>query len=62
MKTISATCPVCDAQVPLSADVETTEVVSCPECKVRLVVGDIDKQKQNATLAKAPNVEEDWGE
>ena len=62
MKTISANCPVCDAIVTLNSDVETTEVVSCSECKSKLVVESLDEKKQNATLAKAPDVEEDWGE
>jgi lysine biosynthesis protein LysW len=59
---IQSNCPVCDGTVTLNSDVEATEVVSCSECKSRLVVESIDKEKKTATLAKAPDVEEDWGE
>lgn len=62
MKTISANCPVCDATVTLNPDVEVTEIVSCFECRSKLVVESIDEKKQKAVLAKAPAVEEDWGQ
>lgn len=60
MNSITGVCPVCDAKVNLNFDVHVSEVISCFECKSRLVVETIDKE--NAALAKAPDVEEDWGE
>ena len=60
MNSISGACPVCDAQVALNSDTQVSEVISCPDCKSKLVVEKLDKQK--SVLAKAPKVEEDWGE
>lgn len=57
---MNSNCPVCDAHVPLSSDVQVSEVILCPECKTRLVVDNIHQQK--ISLLKAPEVEEDWGE
>ncbi|HLB60184.1 MAG TPA: lysine biosynthesis protein LysW [Patescibacteria group bacterium] len=58
--TMKAICPICDAPVTLSNDVEPSEVVTCKECSSRLVVESIDKQ--SVTLIQAPDIEEDWGE
>lgn len=55
-----AICPVCDAEFSLPADVAESEVVTCTDCKSRLVVDRIEGQK--AHLSEAPEVEEDWGE
>jgi len=60
MNQVSGTCPVCDAEVALSSDAHVSEVVSCSDCKSKLVVKSLVKGK--AVLAKAPEVEEDWGE
>jgi len=60
MNTITGICPICDAPVALTADVEVSEVVTCSDCKSPLVVKNIDRQ--TATLENAPQVEEDWGE
>ncbi len=60
MKNISGNCPICDASITLASDTQVSEVISCTECKTRLVVEGINEQ--NATLAKAPEVEEDWGQ
>lgn len=57
---IHANCPVCDAGIQLQNDVVESEVVSCNECKTRLVVE--NRNGENVTLSKAPEVEEDWGE
>lgn len=53
-------CPICDAGVTLLGDTEESEIISCSDCKSRLVVQKISKGK--ATLGKAPVIEEDWGE
>ena len=53
-------CPVCDAAVALKVDTQATEVVSCAECKTKLVVDAI--AGPSATLSQAPAVEEDWGQ
>lgn len=58
--TRSGTCPVCDAVVTLGADTQESEVVSCSECKSRLVVNEVSAN--SITLSKAPQIEEDWGE
>jgi lysine biosynthesis protein LysW len=57
---ITGTCPICDANVNLPSDTAESEVVFCPECKTRLVVDEVDEK--TASLSKAPDVEEDWGE
>lgn len=58
--TLKGICPICDAEITLPADTVESEVVSCTDCKSRLVVESVEKQK--ASLTKAPDVEEDWGE
>jgi len=60
MKDFSGTCPICDAPVTLPSDTQVSEVISCSYCKSKLVVESLTKQK--AIIAKAPDVEEDWGE
>lgn len=57
---MNGTCSICDGEVKLKGDVHISEVVLCPDCKSRLVVESINKER--ATLSKAPEVEEDWGE
>jgi len=54
---MTATCPECDAHVPLDGAI-VGEIVFCPDCGAELEVLDLE----NATLALAPEVEEDWGE
>jgi alpha-aminoadipate carrier protein LysW len=51
-------CPECAAQLELAPDVETGEIVVCPDCGVELEVMGLDP----LTLDLAPEVEEDWGE
>lgn len=60
MNTPSGECPVCAGTVTLQADTQVTEVVSCTECKTKLVVDAL--AGEGATLSQAPAVEEDWGE
>jgi len=57
---LMADCVICDARMNLAADLSTSEVISCPDCKSGLVVEGISNHKVN--LSKAPDVEEDWGE
>jgi len=57
---MNTTCIICDADVSFPKDVEESEVITCSDCKSRLVVEKIDRKK--VILAKAPDVEEDWGE
>lgn len=53
-----ANCPECDADVPLTDDVQTAETQPCPECGTDLEVVSVDP----VVLALAPTPEEDWGE
>lgn len=55
--TTTAICPECEADVPLEGAL-VGEVVFCSDCGAELEVLDLE----NATLALAPQVEEDWGE
>ena len=57
-ETLTATCPECAAEVPLSADLEQGEIVPCPECGVELEVLSTDP----VALGLAPEEGEDWGE
>ncbi len=54
-----ARCPICDASLTLT-NLEVSEIISCGECRSRLVVQVI--QASGVQLAEAPAVEEDWGE
>lgn len=60
MTKLTAVCPVCDAQVILAEGLEESEIINCSDCRSRLVVEKIEKNA--VSLAKAPEVEEDWGE
>lgn len=60
MTTPSGECPVCAAMVALQGDTQATEIVTCGECKTKLVVDTITDGQ--TTLSQAPAVEEDWGE
>lgn len=55
---MAATCPECDADVPLTDDVQEAEVQTCPECGEALEVASVNP----VVLALAPPQEEDWGE
>ena len=51
-------CPVCSAQVSLSATPRMGEIVQCGECRSELEVVGVSP----LSFAPAPGVEEDWGE
>ena len=53
-----APCPECGAVVALPAGTVTGEILPCGECLAELEVLSVSP----ATLALAPEVEEDWGE
>lgn len=58
MTDTNATCPVCDDDVSVPADVEVGEIIDCATCGAELEVigtGPVD-------LQEAPELEEDWGE
>jgi alpha-aminoadipate/glutamate carrier protein LysW len=54
----NAECPECAGQIPLAANTEIGEILSCPDCGSRLEV----KSVSPPSLQPAPKVEEDWGE
>jgi alpha-aminoadipate carrier protein LysW len=54
----SATCPECDADVPVPGDAMQNELLACPDCGTELEVVSLNP----LTLDLAPQVEEDWGE
>ncbi len=58
MITATATCPVCEADVRLPADVMENELVTCQDCGSELEVLSLDPVQ----LIEAPETEEDWGE
>lgn len=60
MSTSSGPCPVCDVSVTLPEKTEESEIISCNDCKSRLVVEKVENN--NVMLAQAPAIEEDWGE
>ena len=55
---MTATCPECDAQVPLDDQTVAGEVVPCPDCGADLEVSTL----RPPVLVLAPPEEEDWGE
>lgn len=60
MTNLNSTCPICDVSILLDKNVEESEIITCKECKTRLVV---ESNKDNTViLSEAPKVEEDWGQ
>jgi len=59
-RNLKARCPICDAEINLTADIEESEIITCPECNNRIVITKI--QENSVVLDKTPEVEEDWGE
>jgi lysine biosynthesis protein LysW len=57
---LSGTCPVCEASIPVAAGVEESEILTCLECQTILVVDAVEDQ--DVILTEAPRIEEDWGE
>ncbi len=53
-------CPICGASIALPANMEETEIISCPACANRIVAARIVNGQ--IILEEAPKVEEDWGE
>ncbi len=51
-------CPVCEAEVAISADPVEGELLECEECGIELEILALDP----ITLGEAPDAEEDWGE
>ena len=51
-------CPECAAHLTPRPGLEVGEIVQCPDCGAKLEV----KSLSPYTLAKAPSVDEDWGE
>lgn len=56
METVS--CPVCEADVEVSAEIIVGEILECAECGAELEVISISP----LAIEEAPEVEEDWGE
>ncbi len=54
----SVTCPVCEADVEVSAEVIVGEILECADCGTELEVTGINP----LAIEEAPEVEEDWGE
>jgi alpha-aminoadipate carrier protein LysW len=54
----TATCPICEADVPIPGDAMLNELLVCPECGAELEL----IQFNPVVLEEAPEVEEDWGE
>ncbi len=55
---MTAECPECVAQLPLTGEILKGEIVTCPDCGAELEVVGLDPLE----LELAPQVEEDWGE
>ena len=51
-------CPTCGAEITLASDTVVSELLECPDCGSELEVTSLDP----ASLAEAPETEEDWGE
>lgn len=60
MAILKSNCPICDVQVDIPADTEESEILTCSDCNMKLVVSKICKNK--VILEEAPEVEEDWGQ
>ena len=56
--TTTASCPECDAELPLPEGAVVGEVLPCFECSAELELVGLDPLH----LELAPEVDEDWGE
>jgi len=54
----SAHCPTCDGEVPFTAALVVSELLTCRECGTELEVTSLDPP----AVAEAPMEEEDWGQ
>ncbi len=52
------TCPECAANVAVPTNAMQNELIPCPDCGTELEIVSLNP----ATLERAPEVEEDWGE
>ena len=57
---VQAVCPICGGRVKLSNNPEVSEIITCSECRNRLVIDAVNNDK--VSLSEAPRIEEDWGE
>ncbi len=55
-------CSICDGITSVEGTVELTEIITCPECKGRLEVVEINAKTKTMKVKQAPKIEEDWGE
>lgn len=55
---MTATCPVCDAEVGFPTEAEEGDIVECADCGAELEVVSTNPPK----VAECPEEEEDWGE
>ncbi len=51
-------CPVCGAQVEITADAVVGELLECGDCASELEIVGLEP----TVLAEAPETEEDWGQ
>jgi alpha-aminoadipate/glutamate carrier protein LysW len=58
MTSTVALCPVCEADIRISADTMENELMSCQDCGAELEILSLNPLQ----LAEAPETEEDWGE
>jgi alpha-aminoadipate carrier protein LysW len=56
--TTMQTCPECEDEVQLGESVRLNEIIECGGCRSELEIVALGP----AVLARAPEVEEDWGE
>ena len=52
-----AQCPECEAEIPVQG-LMVGEIIYCPDCSTELEVLSVEE----ARVARAPQIEEDWGE
>lgn len=57
-KVVYGACPECDAEIEVSEEIEKGEIVTCPDCGVKLEVVGIDPVE----FELAAEEEEDWSE
>lgn len=56
--TTTLACPDCAADVGVAEKADLNEIIVCRECSGEIEVVSLDP----LTIARAPEVEEDWGE
>lgn len=59
MENVVAVCPVCDAEIPLTAEAtEQSDILYCWDCSSRLIASVVEQN--NITLNQAPGIEEEF--